>query len=104
VEQELGGRGSYFSHLGDDGALASVVVNPFLVELGLRLGKPPVDRLPVDLCGPLPVRAMERGGSPWQWQFGLPQRLCRRARLPHSEVADVGELDGEVAVSALVAG
>jgi hypothetical protein len=31
VEQELGRGGGYFSHLGDDGALASVVVNPLLV-------------------------------------------------------------------------
>jgi DDE superfamily endonuclease len=34
VEQEFGRRGGYFSHLGDNGALASVVVNPFLVEFG----------------------------------------------------------------------
>src|SRR5665811_1565651 len=62
VEQEFGGRGGYFSHLGDDGALASVVVDPLLVELGLGLGEPPVDRLPVDLCGPLPRRSAP---APW---------------------------------------
>src|SRR5665811_2406202 len=58
LEQEFGGFRGDLSHLGDEGAVASVVGDPFLVELGLALGEPTIDGLAVDLRGPLPVRAM----------------------------------------------
>src|SRR5665811_1065778 len=104
VEQEFGGRGGYFSHLGDDGALASVVVDPLLVELGLGLGEPPVDRFPVDLCGPLPVRAMELGRIAVAVAVRFAASVVSLSEASGCDVADVGELGGEGAVSALVAG
>src|ERR1035437_8658710 len=104
VEQEFGGLGGYFSHLGDDGALASVVVNPFLVELGLGLGEPPVDGLSVDLGGPLPVRAMQLGRVAVAVAVRFAAAVVSLSQASGSDVADVGELGGEVPVSALVAG
>src|SRR5664280_3497210 len=104
VEQEFGGRGGYFSHLGDDGALASVVVNPFLVELGLRLGEPPVDGLAVDLGGPLKVRAMQLRRVAVAVAVRFAAAVVSLSQASGSDVADVGELGGEVAVPALVTG
>ena len=46
-----------FTIPGDDSALASVVVDPVLVELGLWLGESAVAGLAIDLRGPLPVWA-----------------------------------------------
>jgi len=71
----------YVSHLGDELSLASVVGNPFRVEVGLAWGESPVDGFAVDLGGPLPVGSVQLWGSAWQRQLSLPQRLCRGARL-----------------------
>jgi len=84
--------------------VASVVGDPFLVELGLRLGEPPVDGLAVDLGGPLPVRAMQLGRVAVAVAVRFAAAVVPLGQASGSDVADVGQLGGEVAVSALVAG
>jgi hypothetical protein len=103
-EQEFGGRGGCFSHLGDDGALASVVVDPFLVELGLALGEPSVDGLAVDLRGPLPVRAMQLGWVAMAAAVGFAAAVVAQGEAAGCDVADVGELTHHVLEAPLVDG
>ena len=101
---QFGDRGGYFSHLGDDGALATVVVDPFLVEFGLTLGEASVDGFAVDFGGLLPVRAMQLGRVAVAVAVRFAAAVVPLGEAAGSDVADVGELGGEVAVTALVAG
>ena len=103
-EHEFGGFGSDLSHLSDQGAVASVVGDPFGVELGLGWGEPAVDGLAVDLRGPLPVGAVRVRRVGVAAAAGLAAPVVAQREAAGADVADVGQLGGEFPVVALVGG
>ena len=103
-EQEFGGFRGDLSHLGDEGAVASVVVDAFLVEPGLILGEPTIDGFAIDFRGPLPVGAMHLGRVAVAAAASVATAVVPQGEAVSCDVSDVGDLGCEFLVAALVVG
>jgi len=91
-------RRRYVSHLGDELSLASVVGNPFRVEVGLAWGESPVDGFAVDLGGPLPVGSVQLWGVCVAATAELATAVVPRRQVVAGDVSDVGKLAGQLTI------
>jgi hypothetical protein len=61
-------------------------------------GEPAADGFRGDLAGPLPVRAVQPGGSAWQAQLRRPQRVRRWVIEPGSTMPDLAMAASSAAI------
>ena len=82
----------------------AVVGDPFLVEVRFAFGDSAGDGLAVDLGGPLPVRAVGLGRITMAAAARRAASVVTGRDAAGRDEPDVGQLTGEFAVTAFVAG